>query len=133
LPEHRRLLGSLLLAGVLFASPSGGENKESEATNSASWNVLRRALASQDYATRLLATEALGTIRPVDAASWVEPRLADPEHDVRVAAVDALSKIGTRRALHLLTSVRDDDKEALDVRALAAAALIDHSQPQGGP
>jgi HEAT repeat protein len=101
----------------------------SPATETPSWAVLRQALKSKDYAVRLLATQALGGIRTVDASGWIEHSLADPEHDVRVAAVDALDRVGSRRALALLRSVRDDETEALDIRALAASALINHSDP----
>lgn len=94
-----------------------------------SWAVLRQALRSKDYAVRLLATQALGGIRTVNVSGWIEHSLADPEHDVRVAAVDALDRVGTQRAITLLRSVRDDETEALDIRALAASALINHSEP----
>jgi HEAT repeat protein len=101
----------------------------SPATETPSWAVLRQALKSKDYAVRLLATQALGGIRTVDVSGWIEHSLADPEHDVRVAAVDALDRMGSRRALALLRSVRDDETEAIDIRALAASALINHSDP----
>jgi len=101
----------------------------SPAKETPSWAVLRQALKSKDYAVRLLATQALGGIRTVDVSGWIEHSLADPEHDVRVAAVDALDRIASRRALSLLRSVRDDETEALDIRALAASALINHSEP----
>jgi hypothetical protein len=102
---------------------------ESPTRETPSWSVLRLALKSRDYAVRLLATQALGGIRTVDVSGWIEHSLADPEHDVRVAAVDALDRVGSRRALALLRSVRDDGTEALDIRALAASAIINHSEP----
>jgi HEAT repeat protein len=97
------------------------------AKESPSWAVLRKAMQSRDYAVRLLTTQALGGIRSADVTAWIEHSLADPEHDVRVAAVDALDRIHTRRALDLLRSVRDDESESLDIRALAASALINHA------
>jgi len=71
-----------------------------------------------------MATEALGQVRFADPAPWLEHSLGDPEHDVRIAAVEALRKQATTPALALLVSVRDDDTEALDIRALAASALL---------
>jgi HEAT repeat protein len=79
---------------------------------------------SRDYATRLIAVEALGTVDRVDTTPWLAHALGDPEHDVRVAAVQALSHLRFPRAERLLRSVRDDVEEALDIRALAASALL---------
>ena len=125
------LATSLLFASGALADPARSFPSEpvSPAKETGSWAVLRQALKSKDYATRLLATQALGGIRTTDVAGWLAHSLADPEHDVRVAAVDALDRIGGRRALGLLRSVRDDTSEALDIRALAASALINHSEP----
>jgi HEAT repeat protein len=90
---------------------------DDEATSIA---VLRDGLQSRDYATRLFAVEALGHVRAVDVTPALERALGDPEHDVRVAAVEALKQQGSPRARALLRTVRDDKSEALDVRVLAA-------------
>jgi len=126
------IAGSLALFGSGTASADGrraeGSGRLASPTKeNASWAVLRKAIQSRDYAVRLLATQALGGIRSVDVTAWIEHSLADPEHDVRVAAVDALDRVRSRRALELLRSVRDDETEALDIRALAASALINHA------
>ena len=41
-----------------------------------------------------------------------------------MAAVESLRRTPGARADELLRSVRDDDREELDIRAVAAAALI---------
>lgn len=124
-------LASALL-GFAIANAQGGGVDPARALaapgkESASWAVLRKAIQSRDYAVRLLATQALGGIRTVDVTTWLEHVLADPEHDVRVAAIDALDRVHSRKALTLLRSVRDDESEALDIRAVAASALINHA------
>lgn len=123
---------AIALSGFASARAEGrrGDAPRSLAAPSkenASWAVLRKAIQSRDYAVRLLATQALGGIRTVDVTNWIEHSLADPEHDVRVAAIDALDRVHSRKALTLLRSVRDDESEALDIRALAASALINHT------
>lgn len=86
--------------------------------------VLRAAVEDSDYATRLIAIEALGFIRGIDVTLWLARALGDPEHDVRLAAVEALRRLGSVPAHRLLRSVVDDDQEQLDIRALAASALV---------
>ncbi len=122
---------SLALSSVAIANAETrrfepAQGLPAPAKENASWAVLRKAIQSRDYAVRLLATQALGGIRTVDVTGWIEHSLADPEHDVRVAAIDALDRVHSRKALTLLRSVRDDESEALDIRALAASALINH-------
>lgn len=92
--------------------------------HAASLAVLHAALQSADYATRLLAVQAFGEATAIDATPWLGYALGDPEHDVRMAAVDSLARITSPRALELLTTVRDDEHEALDIRALSASALL---------
>jgi HEAT repeat protein len=123
------LATGLLVASPALANPAADTTASHAAPKSEnrSWAVLREALKSRDYAVRLLATQGLGDLHGVDVAPWLAQSLGDPEHDVRVAAVDALSRIGSARALALLRSVRDDATEALDIRALAAVALLAHS------
>jgi HEAT repeat protein len=99
------------------------------ALDPASVSVLKEALASKDYATRLIAVEAIGEARADALVSWLEVPLGDPEHDVRMAAVEALDRIHSPAAVALLETVRDDKTEALDVRAAAAAALIFPTDP----
>jgi HEAT repeat protein len=89
--------------------------------------VVRTGLASADYATRLVATDALGCAPATVAIQALERQLADPEEDVRAAAIAALHRQtpqADRMAQQLLRSVRDDDQEKLSLRVLAAAALI---------
>jgi HEAT repeat protein len=87
--------------------------------------VLKEALANKDYAVRLVALEALGQTKLDALVPWLEHALGDPEHDVRMTAAEALVKIRSPRALALLATVRDDREESLDIRALAAAALLE--------
>lgn len=94
------------------------------ARDEASIAVLREALASKDYATRLLAVEALGDVHTEEFLPWLEHALGDPEHDVRMAAVDALAKYRTESAARVLRTVRGDKTEEMDIRALAASALL---------
>ena len=89
-----------------------------------SMEVLRLAVASKDYATRLIAIEAIADSGAEVLFPWLEECLGDPEHDVRMAAVDALHRFRSPRATALLASVRDDSSEDLDIRALAASALL---------
>jgi hypothetical protein len=92
--------------------------------DAASVDVLKQAIDSKDYATRLIAIEAIGATRVEMFLPWLERSLGDPEHDVRMATVDALGRFRSTRSLTLLVSVRDDTTEDLDIRALAASALI---------
>lgn len=94
--------------------------------------VLRKALASPDYATRLIAVEAAGDTGMPQAIEWLGTALGDPEHDVRVAAVVGLGGQRTPRAEELLRSVRDDEAEDLDIRALASSALLSRNAPNEG-
>ena len=103
--------------------PSGGGRPRS--LDAASVAVLKEALASNDYAVRLVALEALGQTKLDALVPWLEHALGDPEHDVRMTAAEALVNIRSPRALALLATVRDDKEESLDIRALAAAALLE--------
>jgi HEAT repeat protein len=76
---------------------------------------------------RLLAVESLGEVRSADVLAWLRYALGDPEHDVRVTAIEALRRVGTPRSRELLRSVRDDGTEELDIRALASSALLSRS------
>ena len=113
----------------VVASPNnvpsaGGTGGAGPSLNASSVAVLKAALADKDYATRLIAVEALGHARTDVVVPWLEHALGDPEHDVRMAAVEALISLRTARALGVVVSVRDDTSEDLDIRALAAAALL---------
>jgi len=77
-----------------------------------------------DYATRLVAVETLGEAKLDSVVPWLEQALGDPEHDVRMAAVEALDHAHSTRACALLATVRDDTTEELDIRAVAAGALL---------
>jgi HEAT repeat protein len=119
---------SAALLGLVFLGlPARTEkpSREGPLKDNASWAVLRKATESRDYSVRLLVVQALGSVRSADVTPWLEHALGDPEHDVRVAAIDSLRRIGSKRALALLRTVRDDESEALDVRALAASVLLD--------
>lgn len=94
------------------------------AIDPASTAVLEKALSSKDYATRLIAVEAVGDSRSEALVGWLEHALGDPEHDVRMAAVESLDRVHSSRAVALLVTVRDDNREELDIRAVAAAALL---------
>jgi HEAT repeat protein len=86
--------------------------------------VLEDATKSADPDTRILAIEAVADARVPELVEWLGHALGDPEHDVRVTAVEGLTRLATPRAHDLLVSVRDDKTEDLDVRALAASALL---------
>src|SRR5262245_44097905 len=58
----------------------------------ASLKILQEALGSSDYATRLIALEAIAEARLPEGVEWLAHALGDPEHDVRVTAVDALGE-----------------------------------------
>lgn len=92
--------------------------------DAASVAVLRKAAESTDYGTRMIAIEAVSAIGSDAFVGWLEHALGDPEHDIRLAAVDGLMRLGTARARRVLVTVRDDDAESLDIRALAASALL---------
>jgi HEAT repeat protein len=98
--------------------------RPAQALDPASVAVLKSAIESKDYATRLIAIEAIGDAHAEALAGWLEHALGDPEHDVRMAAIDALDRMQTPRALGLLATVRDDTSEELDIRAVAAGALL---------
>jgi HEAT repeat protein len=122
------LAGALLVTAPEVSADGGGKQALVAPTKeSPSWTVLRKALLSRDYSVRIIVTQGLGDVRGVDVTPWLEHALGDPEHDIRVAAVDALRRIGSPRAVPLLKTVRDDTSEALDVRALAAIALINRT------
>ena len=106
--------------------PAGGPRPpgRGQEVDQASVTVLKQAIESKDYATRLIAIEAIGDARAEFLLPWLEHALGDPEHDVRMAAIEALVRIRSARALALLATVRDDTTEDLDVRALAASALL---------
>jgi len=87
-------------------------------------SVVERGLASSDYATRLIATEALGCANTAQATGWLAHQLGDPEPDVRAAAIEALHQQASPRARSLLASVRDDSDEQLQLRVLAAYARL---------
>src|SRR5262245_29394857 len=120
---HHVLVG---LAAVLVATSCKGRSLEASAAAAAaplrpngddfnrSIHVLRSALVSSDYATRLLAVEALGRVHAFDAGLALERALGDPEHDVRAAAIESLRQLGSPRAWEALRTVRDDNREALD-------------------
>jgi HEAT repeat protein len=73
-----------------------------------------------------MALQGIAQEHIVAAVSLVEGALGDPEHDVRLAAIEALRALPSTRATALLRSVRDDDTESLDLRALAAAFTATH-------
>src|SRR5262249_5417065 len=86
--------------------------------------VLTAGLSAKDYATRLTATEALAALPASVAIPALERQLADPDEHVRAAAVLALRKHHDHVATALLQSVRDDEREQLSLRVIAATALL---------
>lgn len=100
----------------------------SDGSSSKSTAILRLAFdKANTYEARLTALDAIGQARLVSLLPLVEHSLADPEHDVRLAAIEALAKLPHPRTRVLLESVRDDTTEALELRVLAAAFLLTHS------
>lgn len=106
--------GALAVVGVERAA----------ATDPASLAVLHQGLSSPDYATRLVATEALGCAHGPDVMAWLSFQLGDAEPDVRAAAIAALHQRTSPEATAQLRSVRDDETELLFLRVLAAHALV---------
>ncbi len=96
-----------------------------------SLTVLRQAIQSKDPLTRIIAVQAASKITGLE--SWLAYALGDPEHDVRLAAVESLALRLSPRALRLLRSVREDTHEDLDIRALAAALLLQTRTPTEAP
>ncbi len=107
---------------VLLVGATDAGADAASSGRSLSWRVIERGLLSRDYADRLLTTQVLGELR--GSEDWLARSLSDPEHDVRVAAVDAHNRLGSPRAAQLLRRVRDDNTEKLDIRVLAAAAVV---------
>lgn len=106
------------------SSSQGG----ADGSSTKSTAVLRLAFDKANaYDARLTALDAIGQARLVGLLPLVESSLADPEHDVRLAAIEALAKLPHPRARVLLESVRDDTTEALELRVLAAAFLLSQS------
>lgn len=101
-----------------------GAGGATRAVDTRSLAVLKEALGSKDYATRLIAVEAMGEAKLESFVPSLEHTLGDPENDVRMAAVEALEACGSPRANAILATVRDDTTEALDIRAVAAGALL---------
>jgi HEAT repeat protein len=125
LPEHEAradLSASLRTIEKSAASPR--PTARGAELDPASVAVLKQAIESKDYATRLIAIEAIGDVRAEALLPWLEHALGDPEHDVRMATVEALEKFHSPRAFALLVTVRDDTTEDLDVRALAASSVL---------
>jgi HEAT repeat protein len=116
------LIAVVAAVGFVATAHSDSRREAARGAPDASWAVLRLGLLSRDYSDRLLTTQVLGELP--GSEDWLARALSDPEHDVRVAAVDALKRIGSSRATQLLRVVRDDTTEKLDVRVLAAAALL---------
>lgn len=85
--------------------------------------IIKGGLASANWMVRLTATSSLGCLPGSQALTWLERQLADVEPDVRAAAIESLRFRTEARALSLLVSVQDDDKEDLSLRVLAAAAV----------
>ncbi len=109
---------------IRVARPAESVVRPRAGLDPASVAVLEQAIGSSDYATRLIAVEAVGDTHAEALLGWLEHALGDPEHDVRMAAVEALDRIHSPRAGGLLATVRDDTTEELDIRAVAAGALL---------
>jgi HEAT repeat protein len=115
------------------AAPARSQASRPLAVDTASIAVIHEAARSDAFEARLTALEIIGERRLTTLVPDVAFALGDPDHDVRLAAVRALVALEDRDALALLGSVRDDEKESLDIRALAASALVNPRAEQGGP
>src|SRR6266568_6880047 len=79
-PVSARQTDALLPTVAPARSPSAAS--QTRPFDAASLAVLKEALASKDYATRLVAAEALGEAKLDSAVPWLEHVLGDTEHDV---------------------------------------------------
>ncbi|HSY22622.1 MAG TPA: HEAT repeat domain-containing protein [Polyangiaceae bacterium] len=85
--------------------------------------VLERALAHDDPQVRRAAIDALAQAESDAAAEAVTFALSDEEHEVKLAAVRALGRLGRPEPLvDLLADARDADLAATTLRALADAS-----------
>lgn len=119
--EHRAaaqaLLGTLVPDGPHAAA--GCLLVEATRSNEA-WAA--RAFATGDARTRRAAVEALAAVGTGEARDTVTLALADEEHDVRIAAVRALGRLGGIDALAaLLASPGDGELVGAALRALGDA------------
>jgi HEAT repeat protein len=88
--------------------------------------ILVEALRDSFPRVRELAAERLGDMRYEKAADILIYRARkDPEKRVRQAAFRSLSKIGTQEAVSFLQEFLEGDRNAGDLRSLAAEELVD--------
>jgi HEAT repeat protein len=123
-------LGCVLLGAIASAEPLRGEDIA----------TLERALAHDDSRVRRAAVEALAQAGGEAAAEAVSFALTDEEHEVKLAAVRALGRLGRAGPLEdVVAHSRDPVLTATALRALgdadperalaAAHPLISHSDP----
>jgi HEAT repeat protein len=121
-------LGCVLLGAIASTRPLLDEDVQ----------MLQRALAHADPHVRRAAVDALAQAGGEAAADAVEFALADEEHDVKLAAVRALGKLGRAAPLQdIVADTRDPALAAAALRALgeadperalqAARPLVSHS------
>lgn len=120
-PASPRAVAPTRVGEDLSSTPHAPRPSAPEAATLA---VLAEGLAAPDYATRLLATEALACVPAEAALPALAHQLGDPEADVRATALVALHHHTDPRAAVLLRSVRDDTAEDLALRVLAASSLV---------
>ena len=112
-PAHDPLgLGCILLGAIASAQPLSGEEVR----------LLERALSHDHPRVRRAAVEALAQIGGESAATAVVFALADEEHEVQLAAIRALGRLGCADALvGLVSDTRDAALTATTLRALGDA------------
>jgi HEAT repeat protein len=112
-PAHDPLgLGCILLGAIASAQPLSGEEVL----------LLERALSHDHPRVRRAAVEALAQIGGESASTAVVFALADEEHEVQLAAIRALGRLGCADALvGLVSDTRDATLTATTLRALGDA------------
>ncbi len=97
-------------------------------------DIVRRELDARHAAARCMATALVPELFAADdAIDWVRPRALDAERAVRVQAIDALARLGTRAALAaMIERLADDmdDADALDERG--ARRIVEHLRRVSG-
>jgi HEAT repeat protein len=89
-------------------------------------------LQNRNSEVRAKAAEALGQLGQAEAVTPLVALLQDPVPEVRRSAVLAIGKLLAVEKINLLKNLYQNEREELDVRLAAAAALMSLNQEEGG-